>query len=313
MFFRSIGISWTWFGSSYSRLFTSLDADQLAMNTNEQLETEKVIGIPASNGGPLVAAFGLTLTFAGLLTHVMVSILGAITLCAGLIAWFREVLPREAHDVVALEPEELAAPRPVSKVRHLAVGELGNRACLPLQIYPYSAGVRGGLVGGAVMAALAIIYGLVGHKSIWYPINLLAAAGSENISAMSYQQLLQFSMTGLVLAVLIHVAGSALVGLLYGVTLPMFPRRPILLGGVLAPLFWSGILYAELNIINPALQARIDWKWFIASQFAFGLVAGFVVTKHEPISTLQHLPFVVRAGFEAPGVDEEKDGGDEHP
>ena len=92
------------------------------------------------------------------------------------------------------------------------------------------------------MAVVAILYGLIGHGSIWYPINLLAATGSARINAMDYLQLLAFDGTGLVLAIIIHVSGSALVGLLYGVSLPMFPRRPILLGGILAPLFWSGIL-----------------------------------------------------------------------
>ena len=276
------------------------------MNPNDQQTNDKVIKVTASNGGALVAAFGLTMVFAGLLTHVMVSILGATALLAGLIVWFREVLPHEAHEAIALEKEELAVAQPTPKVRHLAVGELGHRARLPLQIYPYSAGVQGGLVGGVAMAVLAMLYGLIGHRSIWYPINLLAAAGSAQISAMSYNQLLEFSATGLLLATIIHVAGTVLVGLLYGVTLPMFPRRPILLGGILAPLFWSGILYAEMGIINPALQARIDWKWFIASQFAFGLVAGFVVARHERVSTMQHLPFAVRAGIEAPGISGEK-------
>jgi hypothetical protein len=82
----------------------------------------------------------------------------------------------------------------------------------------------------------------------------------------------------------------------------------MLLGGVLAPLFWSGILYAELNIINPTLRARIDWKWFIASQAAFGLVAGFVVNRHERVATMQHLPFAVRAGLDAPGIIDENGG-----
>jgi hypothetical protein len=97
-----------------------------------------------------------------------------------------------------------------------------------------------------------------------------------------------------------------LVGLLYGIALPIFPRRPILLGGILAPLFWSGILHAGLGITNPALQARINWGWFLASQFAFGLVAGFVVARHEPIATMQYLPFALRAGIEAPGIDKEE-------
>jgi hypothetical protein len=283
----------------------------MRMNSNEQKTADEFIQVPASNGWPLVAAFGLTLIFAGLLTNVMVSILGAVTLCSGLVGWFREVLPHEAHESLALEKHELAQTPPSLKVRHLEIGELGHRARLPLETYPYSAGVKGGLVGGVAMAVLAILYGLIGHHSIWYPINLLAASGSARISAMSYEQLLAFDGTGLVIATIIHGAGSALVGLLYGVTLPMFPRRPILLGGILAPLFWSGILYAALGIINPALQARIDWKWFMASQFAFGLVAGFVVARHEKISTLQHLPFAVLAGIEAPGISKEK--GDSEP
>ena len=106
---------------------------------------------------------------------------------------------------------------------------------------------------------------------------------------------------------MIHLVASCLVGLLYGVALPLFPRRPVLLGGVLAPLFWTGILYASLAIINPTLQGRIDWGWFLASQFAFGLVAGFVVSRHERIATMQFLPFAVRAGLEAPGIEKEKD------
>jgi hypothetical protein len=275
------------------------------MNSNGQEPASKLIQVPASTGWPLVAAFGFTLVFAGLLTHVMISSLGALTLCAGLAGWFGQVLPQEVHDSVPVEKEQ-PVPTPLGpKVRHLQIGQAGHRARLPLKIYPYSAGILGGLVGGAAMAVLALLYGLLGHKSIWYPVNLLAAAGSARISAMSYNQLLHFDGVGLVLAIIIHAISSALVGLLYGIALPMFPRRPVLLGGFLAPLFWSGILYAGLGIMNPALQARIHWGWFLASQFAFGLVAGFVVARHEPITTMQYLPFAVRAGIEAPGIQDE--------
>lgn len=264
------------------------------------------IQVPTSNGWPFVAAFGLTMLSAGLVTHWLVSVLGAICLIAGLVGWFREVLPHEAHKPVPLEAEETVTVTPIPAVQRLEVGELGHRARLPLEIYPYSAGIRGGLVGGAAMAIIAILYGIVWHSSIWYPINLLAAAGSANVSAMSYEQLRAFSGTALLLAIIIHLLGSALIGLLYGIALPMFPRHPILLGGILAPVFWSGILHAGLGIINPALQARIDWRWFMASQFAFGLVAGFVVARHTRIATMQYLPFAVRAGIEAPGIMHEK-------
>src|SRR5215471_3715069 len=183
------------------------------MNSNGQTSSDKVIRVPAPTGWPLVAAFGFTLVFAGLLTHVMVSSLGAVLLCAGLIGWFREVLPHEAHDSLVLEKAEAIPARPIPKVRHLQIGESGHRARLPLKIYPYSAGIRGGLVGGVAMAVLAILYGVIGHKSIWYPVNLLAAAGSARIDAMSYDELLRFDGSGLVLALIIHIIGSALVGL----------------------------------------------------------------------------------------------------
>ncbi|MBN8245973.1 MAG: hypothetical protein J0L84_00865 [Verrucomicrobia bacterium] len=257
------------------------------------------IQVPTSGGWPLVAAFGFSLGFAGLLTHWMVSALGGICLVSGLVGWFREVLPEEAEAEVPLEPMPAPVAVAAAGVRHLEVGEQGHRGRFPLQRHPYSAGLRGGLVGGVAMAVLAILYGVVVQRSVWYPINLLAASGSASLSQMSDEQLRAFQPSGLVLALIIHGIGSALVGLLYGITLPMFPRRPVLLGGVMAPLFWTGLLHSSLGVINPALQARIDWFWFFAAQVAFGMVAGFVVARRERIATLQHVPFALRAGIEA--------------
>jgi hypothetical protein len=278
------------------------------MNPDQNQPTEAVVQMPASNGWPLAAAFGLSLVWAGLLTHWMISALGAVCLVAGLAGWFREVLPNEAHVPVPIEVPPTQAVTPSPAVRHLQIGEQGHRARLPLEIYPYSAGIRGGLVGGVAMALLAMLYGIVAHQSIWYPINLLAAAGSAKISAMGHDQLLAFNGTGLVLAIIFHGLGCTLIGLLYGIALPMFPRRPLLLGGILAPLFWTGILHAGLDVINPALQSRIDWPWFVAAQFGFGLVAGFVVARRERIATMQHLPFAIRAGIETPGAVSENNG-----
>ena len=57
------------------------------------------------------------------------------------------------------------------------------------------------------------------------------------------------------------------------------------------------------------MNERIDWRWFIASQFAFGIVAGIVVARHTPVRTLQYMPFAVRAGFEAGGLEHERPRG----
>jgi flagellar biosynthesis protein FliR len=90
-----------------------------------------------------------------------------------------------------------------------------------------------------------------------------------------------------------------LVGLLYGAMLPMFPRKPILTAGFIAPFLWTGILYSALGVISPILNARIDWLWFVVSQIAFGLVCGFVVNLQVKVRTPQFraLPFAVRAGL----------------
>src|SRR2546427_454312 len=56
--------------------------------------------LPAPTAWPLVLALGVTLVFAGLVTSASVSGLGAILFIAGVIGWFRNVLPHEAHESV---------------------------------------------------------------------------------------------------------------------------------------------------------------------------------------------------------------------
>src|SRR4029077_21193234 len=88
------------------------------------------------------------------------------------------------------------------------------------------------------------------------------------------EQLAAFHLGAFLIAVPIHLLTSLLVGVLYGATLPMLPRRPILLGGFIAPLIWSGLLHSVLGIINPVLNQRINRLWFALSQVGFGIVAG---------------------------------------
>ncbi|MCU1261836.1 MAG: hypothetical protein JWO80_4721, partial [Bryobacterales bacterium] len=55
-------------------------------------DTSGKIEMPASTAWPIVLAFGLTLVFAGLVTGVSVSVLGAVLTLTGAIGWFRDVL-----------------------------------------------------------------------------------------------------------------------------------------------------------------------------------------------------------------------------
>lgn len=158
------------------------------------------------------------------------------------------------------------------------------------------------------MAVLAATFGLLSHGSVWYPINLLAAIVYADSLQLSMEYLTSFHLVLFLVASFLHVVTSVLVGLLYGVMLPMFPRRPIILGGFIAPLMWSGLLYTTLGVINPLLDERIDWGWFVASQIGFGVVAGLVVVRQARVRTRQFLPFAMRAGIEAPGFTEEHPG-----
>jgi hypothetical protein len=277
------------------------------MSSDSHSSSTSTVQIPATNGWPMVAAWGLTFIVTGLVTHWLVSALGSIIFVIGLVRWFHEVLPHEIHEEHGIEPEPEKIVAAVPEVMHLHVGEKGHRAMLPLHIYPYSAGIKGGLIAGTTTIVFAALHGLIAYKSIWYTPNLLAATGSMTFAKMSVDQLREFHLWGAVLATFIHFITCVMIGLLYGIALPMFPRRPILTGGILVPIFWTGILYSVLGVWDPVMQTRIPWLWFMVAQIIFGLVAGYVVSRHIPISTLQHVPFAMRAGFEAEMDDDEEE------
>jgi len=254
----------------------------------------------------MIFAIGLTLSFAGLVTAMTVSMVGFVLTIAGAVGWFREVLPVEHREMVRVTPTAVVIVPAKIGVDYLQVGELGNRAVLPLEIYPYSAGIRGGIAGGVAMAVLAVVQGIIFHGSPWYTINILAATAMANLSNADTATLSSFIPQAFIVALIIHASASILVGLLYGVMLPMFPRYPALWAAIVAPLLWTGLLWSSLRVINPLLDARIEWRWFILCQIAFGAVAGFVVNQTERVHTLQHLPFAVRSGIEAAGLVEER-------
>jgi hypothetical protein len=268
------------------------------------------IEMPAPTAWPIVLAFGFALLFAGLLTSVSVTVLGVVLALAGSIGWFREVFPHEHEELVHTVPEDLTVYTSRQRVERVPLAEDQARAWLPIETYPLSAGVKGGLAGSVAMAVLACAYGLFKFGSIWYPINLLSGGISEVARGWSLAELNSFHALTFGLAVLLHGSVSLLVGLLYGAMLPMFARRPILLGGLIAPVLWSGLLYSILDILNPLMQQRIDWYWFVASQVAFGVVAGLVVMRQSRVRTRENMPFALRAGIEAPGMMSRKGDGE---
>ncbi len=266
----------------------------MATKKKRAVETA-TIHLPAPTIWPMIFGLGITLVFAGIVTHWMVTGVGAIACLAGVIGWWRDMFPHERFEVVEAP---VAPPVPPPPAAPLEPGRDQHRVRLPVEIHPYTAGVVGGLAGAVSMAVVASIYGLVAEGSVWWPINLLAAMAMPGLTDAGPEQLRAFHFGGLIVASIIHVITSALVGLLYAVLLPMMPRRPLLLGGVITPVLWTALLYSSMRVLNPALDEHVNWLWFLLSQFAYGLTVGFIIGRSERIATAQLVPLVDRLGLE---------------
>jgi hypothetical protein len=274
----------------------------------------RVVMLPASTAWPMALALGVSLGLAGMVTNVAISLLGLVIAVAGMVGWFRQVLPIAQHESVAADAGALTAgvaspsvePSPAGPIHRetphretLHREIVPHRKIIPVETYTITAGIKGGIAGGIAMSIPAVLFGLIKYHSVWYAINLLAAGGFVGWADQSNAFLGEFHLRGLLAAIAIHATASLLVGLLYGAMLPMYPKRPILTAGFIAPFLWTGLVYSILGVVSPILDQRIDWLWFTISQCAFGLVAGFVVNLDVKVRTpqFQALPFATRAGL----------------
>lgn len=243
--------------------------------------------MPAGTAYPLTVALGITLLAAGLVTQPAVSVVGLGLVLVAAVGWCRQVFTPAGETAVAIEPRVPSPAPPARPVQALRPGMPGHRMRVPEKVHPYSAGMKGGLIGGFVMAGTALLYGLLSGRGVWYPINLLAAMVMPGLVEASIEQLQQFHAVGLAAAVFIHGFASLAVGLMFGVLLPTLPRGPVLWGGVIAPLLWTGGIHAFMGVLNPALDAFVEWRWFLASQVAYGLTVGIVVVRSEKVYVKQ--------------------------
>ena len=168
-------------------------------------QPENGIVLPAPTAWPMVLASGITLLGAGYLMHPMLAVVGVAAVLLGCAGWFREVLPVEQEEIVPVVEQAQVAPSSRA-VLPFRVGANGHRMRLPLEVYPYSVGLKAGLAGGAAMAIVGCLFGVLTHGSIWYPINLMAAAGSAALTQATSAELARFSPGGLILASVAHLS-----------------------------------------------------------------------------------------------------------
>src|SRR6202162_1861168 len=131
---------------------TLLATEQL----NEGSRPPRTIEVPAPTAWPFILAFGAALLFAGLVTSMSVSVLGAALALAGCVGWFRAVFPHAQEETVAVVPEDIRLTTDRRVVERIPVLPDQLRAWLPVNTYPVSAGVKGGHAGSGARALLAL-------------------------------------------------------------------------------------------------------------------------------------------------------------
>lgn len=245
--------------------------------------------MPRPTAWPMVLALGVTLISAGLVTNLVMSLLGCVFFVLGLWNWIGQLGTSAGHIAEPLAPLD-QRPRPIvampGQVEEMKEGMPGSRLHLPEHIHPYSAGIRGGIAGGIAMTIPAFYYGFHSGHGPWYVVNLLACIALPNMETDTVAKLETFNAMALVLGLFIHGATSIMLGLIYGALLPMLPGGrfgAILWGGIVAPLLWTGFIHGWMGVLNPILQKHVNWPSFIAAQFVYGLVVGFVVITSKKV------------------------------
>lgn len=235
------------------------------------------VTLPRPTAAPLILSAGVALAAAGITFGVVFAIVGAIVFAAGLGAWVAHLLPGRGHvqEEIDREAEESPPLRPrPGTVEHIAPGMAGYRLRLPTEIPSISSGVLGGVAGGVVMPIAPLAYSLITGHGIWYPLSLLAGTMMPGVVDMPIEALEQFHPGLFAAGVVMHIAMSLVLGLIYGVLLPTLPEisKPVVWGAMLMPLGWSAITFLLLEPVNPSLARGLDWPSFLACQFVYGII-----------------------------------------
>lgn len=154
---------------------------------------------------------------------------------------------------------------------------------VPALIYPYSVGVAGGLLGGLAMVPVALVYGVLSGRGVWYPVNLIAATLIRSWQGVPLDQLMRFSLIGLIAGLVIHLLMCVVLGLTFAALLPTLPGSPIFWAFVVGPILWAGAIFAGLPLFNAVMAQHVDWLSFAIANIVYSLVLGLWVVRSSKI------------------------------
>ncbi|MFV0443467.1 MAG: hypothetical protein ACK5Q5_07840 [Planctomycetaceae bacterium] len=260
--------------------------------SKDELSNQDFVSLPAPTAWPLAVGVSISVMSAGVFMNPVFGLIGLILLLVSVGGWIAQLAPGKGHISVPLAPASqrpATVPRSTRTISQSRTGLPSHRDRFPEEIHPYSAAAKGGLIAGAAMALLAVGHGLVMGRGLFFNMNLLSAIILRRFNDGNIEMLQQFDLTAAIVALGIHFAASASIGLIYGLILPMFPVSPFYWAGLIAPLLWSGMMYGLMGVINPVMNQHIDWPWFVVCQFAFGLVLGWYIGQSEKIKSWGNL------------------------
>jgi hypothetical protein len=159
------------------------------------------------------------------------------------------------------------------------MGDAPRRKEVPAMVYPYSSGIVGGLIAGMAMVVVALIYGLLTGRGIWYPVNLIGATVLRDLQNAPQETFEQFNLAALIAGLVIHLIMSAGLGFVFSLVLPTLPGSPWVWAAIVAPLLWITATALALPLLNPIMERYIDWPSFGIAQFFYSLILGWWLTR----------------------------------
>ena len=153
---------------------------------------------------------------------------------------------------------------------------------VPALVYPYTAGLVGGALGGLAMVAVALIYGVLTGR-LWLPVNLIGATLIRDLQNAPLAALEQFNAGALFAGMLLHAAISVGLGFVFALLLPALPGPPIVWSLTVGTLLWGLASLITLPLLNPAMNKYVDVASFFGAHLVYGVVLGWWVARTPKI------------------------------
>jgi len=158
-----------------------------------------------------------------------------------------------------------------------------GRGGVSAHVYSLEDGAVGGVIGGAAMVVVAMLYGIFSGNGIWFPVNLIAATVIRQWQGAPAETFMQFDPAGLVFGAAIHIIMSIAIAMLFTLLLPTLPGHPLIWAFVVGPVLWYGALFGVLPLVNPVMARFVDARSFLIAHLFYSLIVGVWLERARPL------------------------------